>query len=167
MKRVLLLILILFLTISVLGCNRQDEILEPVNFYYCTDPVDYNTSTGVISPEQRDQSGYNDLQELMNLYLAGPNSDRFRSPFPIGVKIVSIDYQTTTTVVCVNDTYATLSGHELTLACVCLSKTVMDLTGCTAVRIQAESLPLDANAYIEMSGDDFLFLDEYIPETQP
>jgi len=166
MKKSILLILILCVITSAFGCGRQAEIEAPVNFYYCTDPVDYNSPTGVISAEMRDQSGYSDLLSLLNLYIGGPESEGYRSPFPVGIQVLSVDCQTSTAVICMNDAFAELSGHDLTLACVCISKTVMELTDCASVRIQTKSLPLDSNAYIEMTSRDFLFLDEYIPEPQ-
>lgn len=167
MKRTILLFLVLGTLFCAFGCDRKDEIESPVNFYYFTDPVNYNVATGVISAEIRDQSGHRDLLSLLNLYVKGPVTSGFRSPFPAGIQVLKIDCQPSSTVVRMNDAFAALSGHNLTLACACISKTVMDLTGCTSVRIQTESLPLDANAYIEMTNRDFLFLDEYIPESQP
>ena len=167
MKKAILLLLILCVVFSAFGCSKQSEIKSPVNFYYCTDPVSYNSTTGVISSEMRDKSEFPDLLSLLNHYAKGPVTDGFRSPFPAGIQIINVDTNSSTAVVYMNDAFASLSGHELTLACVCISKTVMELTGCVSVRIQAESLPLDSNAYIEMTTRDFLFLDEYIPESQP
>ena len=167
MKRTILLSLILCISFTAIGCGKQEEIKSPVDFYYCTDPVSYNSTTGVISAEIRDKSEYIDLQSLLNLYVEGPLTSGFRSPFPSDVQVLNVGFQASTAIVCMNDAFAALSGHNLTLACVCISKTVMNLTDCSTVQIQASSLPLDNNAYIEMNERDFLFLDEYIPESHP
>lgn len=166
MRQCISLLLAVSFFLALCGCGSSD-IVTPVNFYYCTDPVDYNTPEGVVSAEIRDADGYGkDFQALLNLYVKGPNSDGFRTPFPAGTNVVSIVITDLTAEICLNDVFASLSGHKLTIACVCMSKTVMDLTGCTSVRIQSESLQLDGNPYIEMTSQDFIFLDEYISETQ-
>ena len=91
MKKAISLFLILCILFSAIGCSKKDEIKSPVNFYYCTDPVNYNSTTGVISAEIRDKSEYSDLLSLLNLYIQGPVTDEFRSPFPAGVQIININ----------------------------------------------------------------------------
>ena len=147
------------------ACTKQIESESLANFYYCTNPINYNSLTGVISAEVRDVSGYDHHLDLLNLYIDGPTSAGYRSPFPDDVEVISMAREVSTVLVCMNSEFAKLTGHDLTLACACLSKTIIDFTGCTSVRISAQNEMLDANAYIEMADKDFLFLDEYLPQS--
>ena len=55
-----------------------------------------------------------------------------------------------------------ISGTELTIACVCLAKTVFQMTGMKAVRISAKGDLLDGQPFITISEKDFLLLDDWV-----
>ena len=164
MKRFIFAILALSLLLCLVGCSNND-VRVPVFFYYCTDPVDYNSSTGVISAEIRDRDGYgDDLVSILNLYLQGPESDAFRTPFSDDINTVSLLTNDSIAEVILNQQFSNLTGQDLTLACACISMTVMDLTNSETVRISSENAQLDGNDFIEMSRSDLLFLDTYTSE---
>ena len=166
MKRIQFTVIAVLLLVLFCSCGNRSDFRAPVNFYYCTDPIDYNTSTAVVSPEGREGFGYTeDPKALLDLYLQGPVSDGFRSPFPKGVYVDSIDCADAIVHLSLNSSFSQLSGSDLTLACTCVSMTVFDMTDCEAVRICVTGGLLDGKEYIELSRDELLFLDEY--STQP
>ena len=163
MKRFTAAILIFSFVLILCGCSSQRNVTEPVSFYYCTSPVDYNSPEGVISAEVRDKCDCgDDLLTLLNSYILGPETDDFSSPFPAGTRVLSVTVNDSTAEICLNDVFTALSGHTLTVASICICKTVMDVTGCNTFHIQTQTQDLD----IEMSGEDFIFLDDYTLQIQ-
>ncbi len=152
---------ILLLLLCLCGCARK-AIDIPVSFYYCTDPVDYNDPEGVISPEIREKAGYeNDLTALLDLYIRGPVSEGFLSPFPTGLQIKEITVLGDVSEVHLSSELSCLTGHRLTVACVCITMTVIELTGCERVRIRTLGSQLDGRDHIELSRQDLIFSDNY------
>lgn len=166
MKRLLSIILPIVLLYFCVGCNGED-IRSPINFYYCANPVHYNDPQGVISPELRDRSGYqDDLSGLLSLYLQGPLSEGYASPFPQDVQIERISSTGSVTEIQFSKKFSDLTGHKLTLACVCVTMTVMELVPTQAVRIQVAGTQLDGSDYIEMTSQDLIFIDDYTAKPQ-
>lgn len=159
MKRFVVTLLVLIILTCCCACTN-DDVRKPVNFYYLSNPVDYNTSSGVVSPEIRDGEGYeNDLASILSLYLNGPESEEYASPFPNGTEINRLTLDLQYADIEFNSAFSSLTGHDLTIACVCMSKTVIELTQCQAVRISAVGSQLNGNDYIEMTEENFLFID--------
>ena len=166
MKRLLSIIMTVVLLSFCMGCKSED-IRTPVNFYYCADPVHYNDPQGVISPELRDRSGYqDDLTGLLSLYLQGPLSEGYASPFPQNVQLEAISVADSVTEIQFSKEFSDLTGHKLTLACVCVTMTVMELVPAQAVRIQVADTQLDGSDYIEMTSHDLIFIDDYTAQPQ-
>lgn len=166
MKRILTAIIVILLLIPFCGCEKSNDFRVPVNFYYCTDPIGYNSADAVISAEVREGEGYGEhVQAILELYLKGPVDDGFRRPFPAGVCVENITVADNQVTVFLSREFSQLADHSLTLACTCISMTVMDLTDCDMVRIQVADTLLDGNEYIEINRENLLFLDEYTPET--
>jgi len=76
---------------------------------------------------------------------------------------MDLDGLTAKIVLC--DEFATLKGLDLTIACACLSRTVIALTGCHEVIISAESMQLDGKNFITLSRDSYLLLDTEVSES--
>lgn len=162
MKRFLCSLLVVFCIVTLCSCAKKETIRQPVTFYYCAENINYNSATGVITPETRDGYGYDEnLTSLINVYLQGPTHEGYYSPFPQNAKVLNISTDATDTTVMLSKDFSELSGYQLTLACACLSKTLMDLTGCSRVRIGAQDAVLDGNAYIQMTEETILLIDNY------
>lgn len=162
MKRMMTVVMVILLVIPFCGCKKGNDVRDPVNFYYCTDPVDYNSADAVLSPEIREGEGYgDDLQALLDIYLDGPITAGFRSPFPSGVYVETITSKDDLVTVSLSKEFAQLTDYTLTLACAGLSMTLMDLTGCETVRVQVTDSQLGGSEYIEMNHNNLLFLDAY------
>lgn len=168
MKRFLCIILCLLLLLSMTACgHKKEEFTDPVHYYYLRvqsqDNIHHGSDDSVMLPEVREGHGLlEDTGRLLENYLAGPVSETCRSPFPAGTVLVGWEMDGTTLCVTLSDQAAELTGIDLTLACACLARTFMELTGAGAVRIRAESLELDGKVSITMNQSILVLLDEPI-----
>ena len=164
MRRSFLFILTILVLLLNSGCQKANrDIQQPVNFYYRANPVDYNSSSGVITAETRESSGYEqDPIGLIEQYLQGPLDAGYLSPFPSDVHVEELNSGESALQITLSANFSDLSGHNLTIACACLSKTLMEIMQCDTVQIYASGCDLGGNRFIEMKSDSFLFLDEYI-----
>lgn len=128
-----------------------------VTFYYVRNEIDFQADNSVIVSEVREISDRSDdLPYLLSLYLQGPQSDTLRSPFPENLTLVQVQRQDVYLEVVVSHRLSNLTGMELTLACSCLAKTCMALSGAQEVRISAQEQLLDGASYITITADSLL-----------
>ncbi len=160
-------ILTCFIVIACLlcGCSHAAaKIHDPVNFYYCANPVSFNTTEGVIAHETRDAKGVQSNDALLAMYLKGPVNDQFSSPFPAGTQIISVETANNKCVVTLNDSFAELTGVDLSIACSCLSMTLMELTGADSVEIKVVDRELFGQKSVTITKDSLLLFDSSASE---
>ncbi len=166
MKKILCLILISAISLGFIGCKPEaDEIKKPVNFYYCRNPIDFDSAQGVITAEIRESANYRSQVKLIDRYLRGPESDALVSYFPYDTKVINLSVSNNTVTVEVSEYLSKVTGIELTLACTCLSMTLMELMNADTVNISAENALLDGKEVITITKDNLLFQDDHIPAT--
>lgn len=160
MKRCICIIMVLLIMLTT-GCNSQPQQLQkPVNFYYYSDPITYDTAEGAISAEVRESAGVSDdLPALMNMYLQGPVSDDFTTPFPSGITVVNLICSNGTAKITLSEQFAVLSGFDLTAACVCITKTLSELADADTVVINVKNLQLDGKQSVTMRTKDIALWD--------
>ena len=156
MKRLICLLMTVMLLFCFSSCANDRVIKNPVNLYYLSS--DTSESGMLIQPEVREASA--DLEEQLNEYLRGPLDEAYVSPFPQNVHIVAIKQSDSISEIVLSDSFASLSGYELTVACACLTKTLQELVDTKLVNIRAENATLDGNAYITMNTDALITIDE-------
>ena len=143
MKRIGCLLLCCLILFSISGCPAsENENTNPVFFYYLRNPSDYiyGSEDGVIFGESREISGHEgDLKYLLTLYLQGPLDEKLHPPFPDGCRILELQRDDTQLTLLLNANFSTLKDMDLTLACICISKTCFSLTDAQSIRIMAES----------------------------
>lgn len=142
-------------------CTRQGhEITDPVTFYYPRVEPIYGQSDGLIAAQTRSADGDPlDYVYLLSQYLRGPQDAALISPFPKGIKLISLRVDGSTAHVTLSDGITSLGGMDLTLACSCLALTIGGLTQCDTVVIQAENGLLDGSRAIVMRPDSLLLYD--------
>lgn len=144
MKRVVsLLLLALILT----GCAFSGiRMKEPVTFYYLraqSDPNIYDDfyAEGIIGSEEREASGHRaNLNYLLSIYFSGPLDSNLTSPFPMGCRIMETTQDDGKMTILLNPILAGKSDLDITIACACLAKTCMELTGAETVQIESRNL---------------------------
>lgn len=162
MKQIISLLLLFSLILSLFGCTGETpKISDPVSFYYCRKELTYGTADSVILAVTAEAAGHReDPRYLINQYLAGPEDDALAPTFPAGVTLQSLTVADDTVDLLLSSAFAGLSGMELTIACACLTLTVIELTGAQTVRIRAAASLLDGSDEIVMDESCLLLLDD-------
>lgn len=160
MKRILILCLILLL-VPLAGCQEDISQLEsPITVYYKRAQPTHGTEDSVIvSTAIEGKNHENDYLYLLSLYLKGSDDPLFAATFPPDTTLVSFKLDALTAKIVLGDRFSSLSGMDLTIACVCIARTVMELTGCQEVIISAETTKLDGQNFITLSADSYLLID--------
>ena len=169
MKRIAAVALAMALILGLCGCARpNEEEGKWVTFYYCRgDMVSYVPSS-VITQELRQISNEEwDLTEIMNLYLQGPRAPELKNVFPPECRIVSLTTEGDESEVCISKEIGQLEGIELTLACACFAKTLMEQNGTRTLRILGEGIQLAGEDFIEIHYADLVLEDHSAVATEP
>lgn len=150
MKKHIALLLAAAILLSIAGCaGKGEKIQSPVSMYYLRSEFTYNSIDSVVASEIRDAASFeNEARTILSAYLLGPQSDDLRSPFPKNTRLLQLTLTEDTAQIILTNAIATLRGIHLTLACVCLARTVMELTGVQKVQISADSEMLGGNKSI-------------------
>ena len=169
MKGFLCGFLSLLLCFSLLGCQKEESapILEPVEFFYTQSTYAYTDAETIFGSEPREALGHKeDLTYLLEQYFQGPQSEGLSQPFPEGCHLISFSVGSNNTITLVlADSFAGLSGIELSIACVCLAKTVTGITGYPKVIIRTQSQLMDGKKSITIRDGEFALYDDYIAPT--
>lgn len=116
------------------GC-RLDSAYETASFYYL-DAGYADRMSDPIRKEQKEITGHaGDLSYLMHLYLMGPSGEGLKSPLPGSCTLISIENREGVIQVKLSDTRSSLTESEFSLACACLTLTILDFTQAQAVTI--------------------------------
>ncbi len=160
MKRFLSFICIAAALFCQFGCTNQAEKLKnPVDVFYCTSPIKYNSFEGVFAREQRDFAGWSgNLQGFLNEYVTGPTSNGLTSPFPLNGQILTLEHEGTAISLLLSIHFSKLSPNELTLACACLSMTLFQLSNADRVSFQIDGANED-RTIITMTRENLCLMD--------
>ena len=157
MKRILALLLCLIFILS--GCQRPQDEEGNVCFYYLDANPSYDSRSSIFLPQSRQDMANGTMEQILRVYLAGPQDEQFLSPFPAGLQLVSYRLEEKTAYLTFSKDLATLSNLDLTLACGCIAMTVLDLTGSEQVYIDAEGSLLSGQKAIIMDRSNLQLLD--------
>lgn len=162
MKRILFVFLMMAALLVCTGCQVSPNAPQnSVTVYYKAASISYGSQDGVIAPYHLDATDHeNDHSYLLNAYLSQQVHGSFASTFPAGTCLVSLDLNGLTAKVVLSDQFAGLKGLDLTIACICLTRTIITLTDCHEVIISAETAQLDGHNFITLNRDSYLLIDE-------
>lgn len=159
MRRTICCYLILLHLILLGSCgNNNKPADEPVNFYYRTPETEFGTQDTLIIAQIREAKGHSqDYHYLISQYLNGPTTYDCISPFPGGTTLEELDVDKVKARIVLSPHIATLSGSELMLACACMTKTVLEMTGVDAVQISTSKGTLNGKEFITLTADSFAY----------
>lgn len=158
MKKHIAIIWVCLLLLS--GCSAPSaEYEKPVQFYYYTANSGFDASATAICPETRECATLETLEAVITLYLSGPESEDLISPFPQKLRLISCRQDATVVSVTFSKELANLNNLDLTLACGCITMTLLELTGAEQVSISAENELLNGKATITMDKDSLQLQD--------
>ena len=161
MKHLLCYLLIVASLLCLYGCGSE-EISKPANFYYIRNGFTYGNEDSVMAFEVRSIAGFSREQEILSNYLEGPlDTNRLVSPFPSGLEITEFIYEEKNLHITLSTHITTLSKAQQTLACACIARTAMELTGVTAVYFQTDSANYARMDPIIINKDSVLLYDDY------
>ena len=157
MKRLLCILLSFSICCALSACNPDSQHMgNPVNFYYRADDISFDSPQGVIIVEVRDaKSNSNDYQYLIEQYLNGPRTGGRISPFPAGTTLKEFNLNETSAQIILSPHITMLTDAELMIACVCLARTLFDLTGVQSVQIGAHNNLLNGEQYVTITTDNY------------
>ena len=155
MKRILCFLLSASLMIALSGCiaYAQPRYEDPVRFFYRSADVAYQDPAGVIQAETRDAAqNRRNSEQLLRMYLEGPESQELRSPFPAGTKLVQFDLNGESAQIMLSFSGTEPKGIDLSIAFACLTKTCLEIAPVKSVTITLEnstvSVTMDADSII-------------------
>lgn len=162
MKKRICLLLCICLLFPLIGCAGSTEESEnQFSFYYRRENVSFGTENGVIAPEIRELTAEKaDLNAILDVYFGGPLDSAFQSPFPRESRLLDYSCSEEEITLTMNDAFSALSGVELTIACSCIAKTLLELTGTSRITIQAEDALLDGAQTITLTDGDLCLYDD-------
>ena len=135
MKRIILFLLLLSLTLSCLGCQGGTDAEHAFYYLRTENSIAYGKEDALIAAESQDLGQDMDLEDILRLYLNGPAEEKLRSPFPKETQLLSVAEESETLTLVLSLEFSTLDGIQLTLAGACLTATCHDLTGIETIRV--------------------------------
>ncbi len=164
MKKLIITVLCVALSLGASGCTAYSNYgspKDPVSFYYCTQSSDHSESRTIIDVEPREALGHkDDPTYLLNLYLAGPISYQFASPFPAGVSLQELTINNGVAEITLSNQITQLSDYNITLALACLVLTADSILNVESVTIRAADALIYDSPSVTLSPEDFAFLTE-------
>ena len=139
MKKLVLVLIILCLGLAMTGCgadNSEDDGV--IRFYYLRNDILYGAEDGVIASENRYL--YNSsMEHLLNVYLAGPETQTLHSPFPDGIRILSVSQDNEILYLKFSSEFTNLDSMDQVLACGCICHNLFPLTEANEIHISGEN----------------------------
>ena len=168
MKRLFVLILLFSLLISCLGCGKNNEqFTKPAKFYYLNEEITYGVEDGLISYELQETNHIaGDLLQLLQQYQQGPVNKQLISTLPADVNISSVVIQGGVITVTTDVTFNQLNGMDRTIACACISLTLLDYTGAEYVEFNIVDAFQNERERIIFSREDMHLLDHHTVPTE-
>lgn len=159
MKQTICTILTISFLYLLCSCgNNNIKIKDPVNFYYCTPETQFGEHSTLMVAQIREAKDHiQDYPYLISQYLNGPITYDCVSPFPGGTTLEEFTINKSQASIVLSPHIATLSGSELMLACACMTKTVIEMTGVETVQISTIEGTLNGKDFIVLTADSFVY----------
>ena len=160
MKKILCLLTVFIITFALAACkNQSTHSVGDSKFYYRTASTTSDTKNSVIDFEYRKSSS--DIKDILQNYLNGPLDKKLVSPFPENLSISEFDTGPARASIVLSEEITELKGHQLTIACSCLAKTIFELAGTRSVEIKCESGLIGGQQSIVLISKDIVINDTY------
>lgn len=157
MKRFFTLLMALSMLVMLIACSSQEETEQ---FYYLRSEYLPRESGSMIAAETRTVTGERGLNYILRLYLEGPVSAEYVSPFPRGLHLLSTKQSEDMLQIFLSSEFAALEGIDLSVACACFANTVFSMTEIS--RFQIVCTAADGSLSIDVDKNAYILQDEYI-----
>lgn len=160
MKQAISFLLVLMCLLYLPGCNSAED-LKSANFYYVRNSYVYGRGDGVMAAEIRSIEEFCNDQEILREYMYGPQDASLASPFPAGIEIKNFTRKEDTLYVTLSAHIVTLPKAKQVLACACLARTAMELTGAKSVHFQTDDTDFARMEPLFIDENSILLYDDY------
>ena len=155
---ILVLVLVFFSGCALLQGNKSELTME---LYYQTSEAEFGSETGALGYETRalPWTQWPTFDELLNLYFEGPQDEQLISPFPDGLTCLSSSLDDGVLTVILSDEFDALTGIHKSVACACITSTLMQFSNVTGVCVETEK---SADSNVEtavLTESDFVLRD--------
>ena len=107
--------------------------------------------------EEREITGHTgDWYYILALYFMGPSDEKLDSPLPKDTQLLSYIQNDNDMQISITDLDEELTDAKFSLACACLSLTILDCTSFSKITVTS------GQRSITISRDNFLLIDQYI-----
>jgi len=165
-KRALIFILLAALLLTLASCDasRKRSPKTAINLYYCPDPLVFHRDSTVVTAESRVFPGEGpSLEDLLSIYFSGPTRKDLESPFPNGLYAESVEWDGKRVHITLSSVFSQLQNIDLSVACACLGKTVMEYTGAEYVYINFINSATGNQHTVTVGPDSYLLTDNSYP----
>lgn len=162
MKQSYTLLLSAIVMLSFLGCGgqrRHSAEGTPVSFYYENQNAQQLDVESVVAAETRYYNGFS-LQELLELYLKGPETEELLSPFPDGTHVLNAIFSDDHVTLKMSMEFFTLSGIDMSIANYCLANTICSYMDLESVVLTDEMDTI----HMEIRSDHYLLSNHIVEE---
>ena len=160
MKKILYIVLSILLMSTLVSCSEQTPAdMKDVAFYYLKNEPEYGSESPVISKVVRSVPAGDSYESIMKLFLNGPITYDCVSPFPGGTELIEMYTEGNRATLVISPHLSTLSPSAQTLACACLTRTVIELTGVLTVHIRIENGLINGEETAVFNIGSFSYID--------
>lgn len=159
MKPMLAITLSIVLLFLLPACGEAESHENQVAFFYQTQDIRYDPQRSTLEAEYRDSADFASLEQALDAYFTGPVSTSLANPFPAGLSLISAREENGTLTLILTDALSELTGTQLSIACCCIAKTCLEMTGAEEVSISAETQLLDGARSIVLTHESMHLLD--------
>ena len=159
MKQFLTIFLAVLLLLPLFGCKQSDPGEDLVAFYYKARDIKYDPQFSPLEAEHHSKSDFTTWEQALKAYLAGPEDSNLVNPFPAGLTLISFQEDSGALALVLSNDLSALTGTELTIACCCIAKTCLEMTGAERISISAETELLDGERSITLDHETINLLD--------
>lgn len=166
MKKRIILLACLCLIAFLCACHWTDaekgsEMLQPVRFYYADVSEEYGKSIGALGWELRELGPRKlTIEEVLRLYLQGPQSSELRAVLPRNVTVEQTALQDGVLTLTLGGGISDLSGIKRTVAAAGLVYTMEQFSDIDSVWIKSLDGALTDLFTVPLTKSDFLMFDD-------
>lgn len=155
-------LLLSVLCIIFCGCRADNHRNTTIKFHYIEASAPYNSISNSIVTESKNIDIQSlQIEEILKLYLSGPKSEKYASPFPPNTELVYVSVSENTAQIIFNSEFAQLTGSDLMVACACVCLTMQEISNYHSVEISAIDSLLDGQPYITMDANSIYTHDTF------